>query len=97
MKDGFRKKPDGHCVLCRRRAFTKGGLQLKGWNHGYKHRLAKLHLYRFHHRNSGMVLRVCVICVHDLLGKGEIGRPLSEDRGGVGGELGSPTRKGVRE
>lgn len=83
MIHGLLKKPDGICVLCRRRGYTRGGLEIKGWSRGYLHRLAKLHLYRFEHKNSNRVLRICVNCLHDLEFQGG---------GGVGGELGSPTR-----
>ncbi len=92
MIKGLLKKPDGICVICRQGGFTKGGLQRRGWNPSYRHRLAKIHLYRFEtkHRPS-MVIRICANCVHDLelsvAGKVRV----FEDRGGVGGELGSPT------
>lgn len=64
MKNGLLKKPDGVCILCRRPGFKKAGLQLRGWNPGYFHPLAKLHLYRFETRNRRTTVRICVNCVH---------------------------------
>ena len=90
------KHPDAVCDRCGGKGFKKGGRDARAWSHQKSnHPLTRVHLYRFEHEHKKWVFRICTRCIFDL---DLIGRRKDElaqvamSRGGVGGELGSPTR-----
>ena len=96
------RHPTGRCALCGRPGFRQGGLDIRAWSRAASHPKTKVHLYRFEHANRGWILRICTVCIRGLLDFNLIERYSEESvlgksqvamsRGGVGGELGSPTR-----
>ena len=82
----MRRQRDGICYSCNRAGSKVSGTTLRSINkHPRYNELVHLYSFRPTDRANKVILRICAYCLREM--KADL-----QDRGGVGGELGSPTR-----
>ncbi len=80
----MRRQRDGICYSCNRVGSKVSGTTLRSINkHPRYNELVHLYSFRPTDRANKVTIRICAYCLGSM----------KEDRGGVGGELGSPTRE----